>query len=507
MSIQDVADRGRMIYSDEPMTSLRVSSLLVLAALLLLGGCASRPINPPITQVDTSAGYRFETRQAQVKDKSNLVILAFSGGGTRAAAFSYGVLEFLRKTEIVGAKGNKVRLLDEVDIITGVSGGSFTALAYGLYGDKLFVDYDKRFLKRNVQGEIISRTLSPANWTKLWSTGWGRSELASQLYDEILFNGATFGDLNRGDGPLILASATDISTGSRFVFTQRIFDVICSDLNAVPLSRAAAASSAVPVVLSPVTLNNYGGTCNRTTPALVKMFTDSDNPPRPAARAIRSLKAEEAYGDGVNRPFLHLVDGGVSDNVGMRSVLDALEVLEALHEAGVPTQLDSAKRIIVFVVNSLSSPPTSWDKSEVPPGTVDILLKSAGTPIDAFSYEAVELLKDTAAQWQSARLIRNSAAMAANKDPAVAAALRIPNAEIYAIDVSFPALKDKAELDYLNQQPTSFVLPGEAVDRLRAAAGTIIMNSPEFNRLLKDVGARILTDPPREGAAAGPAAQ
>jgi NTE family protein len=255
----------------------------------------------------------------------------------------------------------------------------------------------------------------------------------------------------------------------------------------------------VPVVLSPVTINNYGGSCNRSTPAWVKMFIDTDNPPRPAARAIRSLEAEEAFDDGVNRPFLNLVDGGVSDNVGMRAVLDALEVLEALHEAGLPTQLDSARRIIVFVVNSLSSPPTKWDKSEDPPGTVDILLKSAGTPIDAFSYEAVELLRDTATKWQTLRLIRDSKAMAANKDPAVSAALRIPNAEIYAIDVSFPALKDKAELDYLNQQPTSFVLPPEAVDRLRAAAGTIIMDSPEFKRLLKDVGAKIVEAPPAAG--------
>ena len=86
-----------------------------------------------------------------------------------------------------------------------------------------------------------------------------------------------------------MASATDISTGSRVVFNQRIFDVICSDLNAVHLSRAAAASSAVPVVLSPVTLNNYGGTCNATNPAFLKPFLDTDNPPRPAARAIRSL--------------------------------------------------------------------------------------------------------------------------------------------------------------------------------------------------------------------------
>jgi NTE family protein len=485
-----------MIFSDALLNRLRIASLPALAALLMLGGCATRPINPPITQADPNAGYRFETRQALDKNKENLVVLAFSGGGTRAAAFSYGVLEFLHRTEVVGPKGDKIRLLDAVDLITGVSGGSFTALAYGLYGDKLFDIYEQSFLKRDVQGELIARVFNPAYWGNLWSPGWGRSELAAQLYDEILFKGATFGDLSRGTGPLIVASATDISTGSRFVFNQRIFDIICSDLDAVPLSRAAAASSAVPVVLSSITINNYGGTCNRQPPTWVRPFIGSDNPPRPAARAIRSFTSEEAYGDSVHRPYIHLVDGGVSDNVGMRAVLDSFDVLESLHAAGLRSPFDNARRIIVFVVNSLSSPPTKWDESESPPGTVDILLKSTGTPIDAFSYETTELLRDTAAQWRTMRLLRNSAAFAANKDPAVADALRVPNAEIYAIDVSFAALKDKAEFDYLNRQPTSFVLPAEAVDRLRAAAGTIIRDSPEFQRLVKDVGARIVTGPP-----------
>jgi NTE family protein len=469
--------------------------LLLLA--LVLGGCANRPINPPITQTDPTSGYRFETRQAvSANSKENLVILAFSGGGTRAAAFSYGVLEFLRRTQIVAPNGAKFRLLDSIDVITGVSGGSFTALAYGLYGEKLFDDYEQRFLRRDVQGEIIGRVLSPRYWGNLWSEGWGRSELASELYDEILFNGATFGDLNRGTGPMIVVSATDISSGSRFVFNQGTFDIICSDLAAVPLSRAAAASSAVPVVLSSITMKNYGGTCNATLPGWTKLFLDTDNPPRPAARAIRSLKNAQAYGDSVRRPYLHLVDGGVSDNVGMRGVLDALEIVEALYEAGLPTPLDKTRRIIVFVVNSLSSPPTKWDESYTPPGTVDILLKSAGTPIDAFSYETIELLRDTAARWKTLRRIRDSPAYAANKDPEVASALRVPAAEIYAIDVSFSALKDKAEFDYLNLQPTSFVLPPEAVDRLRAAPGAIIMDSPEFKRLLKDLGATLVAQPP-----------
>jgi NTE family protein len=162
---------------------------------------------PPVPSIRRSRGrpesrLPFRDAPGGRRDKENLVVLAFSGGGTRAAAFSYGVLEFLRDTEIVGPKGNKGPLARQVDVITGVSGGSFTALAYGLYGDKLFVDYEQRFLKRDVQGEIISRTFSPANWGKLSGTAWGRSELASELYDEILFNNATFGDLNRGEARL-----------------------------------------------------------------------------------------------------------------------------------------------------------------------------------------------------------------------------------------------------------------------------------------------------------------
>jgi NTE family protein len=210
----------------------------------------------------------------------------------------------------------------------------------------------------------------------------------------------------------------------------------------------------------------------------------------------------QPYLDSKQHPYIHLVDGGVSDNVGMRGVLDALELLEALHDAGVPTPLDQLRRIIVFVVNSLSSPRTDWDESESPPGTFNILLKATGVPIDHYSYEAVELLKDISARWDKERRIRDFAQCSTNKDSPVCAAVRPPNAEVYAIDVSFAALSDKTERDYLNQQPTSFVLPAEAVDRLRAAAGTIILASPEFQRLLKDVGATVIADPSISGAGA-----
>jgi NTE family protein len=477
------------------MSSVSRRPLAVFFALLALIGCQTRPVNPRITQVDPTAGYRFETRQLQNKDRSDLVMLAFSGGGTRAAAFSYGVLEFLRRTEVVGPQGKQVRLLDEVDIITGVSGGSFTALAYGLYGEKLFDNYETRFLKRNVQGELTARVLNPFNWPAMGSRSWGRSEMAARLYDEILFHGATFGDLSRGSAPFINVSATDIASGSRLGFNQALFDVLCSNLDAVPLSRAAAASSAVPVVLSPVTLNNYGDTCNYVQPEWAAPLFQSNEAPRSAARVLRELTAVHEYQDSLKRPYIHLVDGGVSDNLGMRGALDALEVLETLHYLGAPTPLDHARRIIMFVVNSLSTPPTDWDKHERPPGVVSVLLKASGVPIDHYSYEAVELLKDTQARWRLMRELRNSNAFTLNRDPAADAALSAPDAEIYAIDVSFPRVKNEEERKFLNKQPTSFHLPGDAVDRLRAAAGEIILESPEFQRLRKDAGVTILAKP------------
>src|SRR5690606_7051395 len=100
-----------------------------------------------------------------------------------------------------------------------------------------------------------------ANWVRQFSPFYGRWELAAEYYDETLFHGATFGDLMNKRGPYVLINATDLSTGNRFSFSQGNFDLICSDLTRFPLSAAVTASSAVPVVFSPITLQNHAGTC------------------------------------------------------------------------------------------------------------------------------------------------------------------------------------------------------------------------------------------------------
>jgi hypothetical protein len=156
-----------------------LGSLLMVA--LLITGCAHYPVNSDLKQIDPNCGYRAKFMGVQGNSPDILFYLTFSGGGTRAAAFSYGVLEELRKTEVV-IDGKKRRLLDEVDVISSVSGGSFTAGYYGLFGEGIFQDFEGKVLKKNIQGALTSGTfLNPINWVRLSFATFDRSDLAAIL--------------------------------------------------------------------------------------------------------------------------------------------------------------------------------------------------------------------------------------------------------------------------------------------------------------------------------------
>src|ERR1022692_4280453 len=185
------------------------SPTLLLILVPLLSGCAHYPVNAPLPAVDHRAGYRFQNVAPQTNSDDLALMLAFSGGGTRAAALSYGVLEELKKTQ-VGHPCNQHPLLEDVGLVSSVSGGSFTAACYALWGDRIFTEFEPRFLKKRVQTGLLLRTLAPWNWIRLASPGFSRSDLAAEYYDRLLFNHATFGDLMTREGcPFLSVNATD----------------------------------------------------------------------------------------------------------------------------------------------------------------------------------------------------------------------------------------------------------------------------------------------------------
>jgi len=255
--------------------------------------------------------------------------LAFSGGGTRAAAFAYGVLEELRDTQ-VSVDGIQMSLLEEVDTISGVSGGSFPAAYYGLYGDRIFEEFEPRFLKKNVQRALLFRILRPWNLVGMFTPWLSRSDIASDYYNDEIFEEATFADLAQAKGPLIRINATDLSSGDRFTFNQDSFDVICSDIAKFPISAALAASSAVPMLLSPITLQNYAGTCGYDPPEWVK---DALANRHTHPRLNRSAQSFLNFSDAKRKKYFHLVDGGISDNLALRPAIDFVTAAGGIERA------------------------------------------------------------------------------------------------------------------------------------------------------------------------------
>ena len=347
---------------------MRANRVIVcLLAAAVLAGCASRPINEPIAQVDPKAGYRpyLLIPKRQNNDPHTLFVLSFSGGGTRAAAFSYGVLEELRRTEIV-VDGQRRRLIDEVDVITGVSGGSFTALAYALYGDRLFSEYEERFLKRDVQGALVGRTLNPFNWWKFIGGSAGRSELAAELLRRDPVRGR---DVRRSARQAGAGRDRDrdrhLDRIAARVLPERLRPALLGPEQGAPVARGGhvlrgpgrAVGGDVQQLRRHLRLSVSGLGAGRRQPR--------DRAARPSGRALQRYREMQDFQNSKERPYIHLVDGGVSDNIGVRGVLETLEELAASSAFRGEVGFGGIRRIVLIVVNARSSPRTDWDRKRV----------------------------------------------------------------------------------------------------------------------------------------------
>jgi len=453
-------------------TSIAATLLLVL--VVSAAGCATfRPANAPLKHIDPDSGYRPERLIGERSIGDVAMVLAFSGGGTRAAALAYGVLLELRDTQIESG-GETKRLLDEVDAISSVSGGSFTAAYYGLHGDGIFEDFEARFLKLDVERALLLRMLSPHNWIRLMTPLYDRSEMAIDYYDAKIFDDATFADLAAAGGPLIEINATDLSAGTRFTFTQPQFDLICSDLTPLHLARAVTASSAVPVVFSPIALTNYARKCDYERPAWLDdaLASRMDSPRRYhiAKEMIYYLEAEAPH-------YLHLVDGGIADNLGVRGPLDSVIV-----EGGILKRLkdlDAARpqHLVFIVVDSSTDPDRTFVSLPGAPSLVAIMGSVTDTQLHRYNFETKDLLHESMQRW--------TRASAGGHAPM----------KVHMIDIAEYAIADEQDRAFFDKVPTSLSLDAETVDRLIAIGRRLLRDSVAYQGLLTDLGAAPVGEP------------
>lgn len=444
------------------LTGLRTFTASVVISILLIG-CRSYGIvqNEATTQTLQEESYSIASKEQGDRSDDVTVILTFSGGGTRAAAMAYGVMEELRDTNVV-IDGKSRRLLDEVDSISSVSGGSFAAAYYGLHGEKMFDIFEDEFLRFDLQSKLVHSVMNPLHWFGRK----GRTERSIEIYDKYLFHNATFADMMVPERPMIVINASDLSHGVRFSFIQDYFNLLCSDISTFPVSRAVTASSAVPIVFNPVVVENYDG-C-----------------PKPDSQREESLKQRSkgnpdltalyhgltSYSDKNTRKYIHFVDGGITDNMGLRAMSDVIQVVGG-PEAYLQRKGKKIPRTVVLIsVNASTEPQSDMDASTKAPSIAKSMGSVSGVQLHRYNVATLGLVEAELNQW--------------------AAELSTPERPVnaYFVQVTFEDIKQAQLKLFLNKVPTSFSLTDEQVDTLTDSARNLLRNEETFQRLLSDLG-------------------
>ncbi|HPO12802.1 MAG TPA: patatin-like phospholipase family protein [Candidatus Hydrogenedentes bacterium] len=451
----------------------------ILLTILMAAGCRTLPVhNKPLETYSADYGYRYRNINPGADDSDNLlVILTFSGGGTRAASLSYGVLCVLRDTQIFW-QGRSRRLLDEVDVISSVSGGSLTAAYYALFGDRIFEDFPKRVLYRDIQGNLLRSLLAPANLIKLVSPFYGRTDLMGDNFSDWIFEHKTYGDLlARNRRPYIIINTTDMSRGSRLGFTQGQFDLFYSDLNPYPIGNAVAASAAFPGLLAPMTLRNFPKPDDFQPPA---WLADDQN-----AKSGFIPDDQSCYLDK-RRTDIYVIDGGVSDNLGLLPIIMGIDGHHSDDKIGDGTAESLPKKVIIITVNAEGRSKRSWELSAGLPGLIDTLLTSGTAPLGNFSHAQIGYLRQQIAYRNTLKEIKQQVEQQATAQGVSIQipALEQPDIDFYFIEVAFNQIASPEKRNALSRVPTNFNLGKKKVDAVCGSAKEILAANPDFQAML-----------------------
>lgn len=461
---------------------LRTGSIAA-AFLLLASGCSVHniPVNEPVN-VQNAGLIPQEQEPSPSYADDFLITLAFSGGGTRAAAYSFGVLRGLDRFRLPTEQG-ETPLLDRIDFVSGVSGGSITAAYFGLKKRAILNDFRERFLLKNVEDRALSTSLTPGNLVRGLSGGVNDATHLPRWLSENLFDGATFAAFRAQQRPRVWINASDIYNRTPFVFGRTAFSIMCSDLHSYPIADAVAASAAVPIAFAPIIIENYAGKCNSQLPDwAIKARNNSNAPPllRSFANALAS------YHNGSVR-YVKLLDGGLVDNFGLSGFTIARLSASSPYEPLTPHQAVKLRRALFLVVDAGRGISGDWVNTLEGPRGVDLVTAAADTAIDASVRASYTAFEQTMEEWRQ-QIVRWRCGLNAEqrRQYGVPARWNCRDLQFHIGRLGFDQLGGERET-YLNRVKTSLQLPPDQVDEVINAGDESVTNSDIVRRFLNSV--------------------
>ena len=467
----------------------------VIAGAALLTACASLIQNDPVNQRLSANPREVEAELApgvETNYDDMVVALSFSGGGMRAAAFSYGVLEGFDQTR-VPARAGAASLLDRLDFLSGVSGGSILAAYYGLKGRAAMADFRQRFLDVNAE-ESLQTNLSLGNIARGLNGGVNDATRFPVWLDAHLYNQATFKDLLRRSRPRVWINAADIFNRTTFIFAPVTFSALCSDLASYPISLAVAGSAAVPVVFAPIVVQNFHGTCSTPLPAWVARVHNDPN----AAPLIKSYAdALERYRSGAIN-YVKLLDGGLVDNFGLAGFTVARLAANTPFGPLAPSQAVKLRRLLFLVVDSGRDPSGEWAQTVPGPSGIDLIMATSDTATESGAIGSYSAFDATMSDWRKTLVSWRCGLSEADRHRFGAPpGWNCRDLEFFISRISFDQLGPNRAAA-LNRVETRFQLPPDQIDMLVTAGRDALNTNPKFRAFVTSLGR---TPPPVPPAA------
>ena len=459
-----------------------VRSGRVLACTALLAGCAQLIHNDPVNQ-PLSANLNQVQAAAYAEDRDTsddmVVALAFSGGGVRAAAFSYGVLTGLNETRVTTSRG-AISLLDHLDFISGVSGGSILAAYYGLNGRHTLSDFRERFLLANPE-EHLQTDLNLFNIARGLEGGINDSTEFPSWLDAHLFNHATFRQLMTARRPAVWINASDIYNRTAFLFTPVTFSALCSNLADYPISLAVAASAAVPVVFAPIVVQNYSAGCSTSLPEWVERVRRDPN----ATPIIKSYaEALERYRTGEVK-YVKLLDGGLVDNLGLSGITVTRLANKTAYGPLEPEEAVKLRRFLFLVVDAGRAPSGAWAQNVAGPSGVELINAASDTATESGALDSYLSFQTTMNSWKDALTKwRCHLSEAERRQYGAASNWNCKDVRFFIGRIAFGDLGPKRAAA-LNRVETTLRLPQDQVDMLIAAGHDALQSNSAFRGFLQ----------------------
>ena len=473
--------------SDHTRQSRLPGLLMSLFLALVLTGCAGRNVGP-INEFSPDTGRQQPDLQADFSgDESVLVGVAFSGGGTRAAAFGYGVLAELDAIAI-GQTPDQETLSSNIRIVSGTSGGAVLAAYFGLRGPNQFQDFRERFLVQNVENSLHTSLGSPPNLFRAVRGGMNDRNRFARWLDENLFDGATYADLYREHAILVWLNATDIHYGEPFLFRRETFAALCSDLDKVRLADAVAASAAFPVAFLPLEVMAFGSACEHDVPEWQKRALKDPHAPVRLNAHARTLAAYRSYDEPTR---VRLLDGGITDNIGITGL--ALTRASANTPYG-PLSARQAVRVdnLLFIATDAGkTAKPSWAASPQVPSLVQIGPALANATIAASVRKGFDALQLALDDWRQ-DIVRFRCALSDEQVLDLRGSLEdwdCANVKMTVQLLSFRDL-DSDQQRRLDRIPTRLELPNKEVDLLIQAGRDTVRTNRAIQEAIDSVRQR-----------------